>query len=430
MLDQRKVDPAVDWSSINNFRTKFYGIQESTDTTRKGYKLLSEYLDSGWKLIPPENETDVSSSRRKVVTYNSDNSQTLEQNFNMLDTPENFMTDEDSLLRLHGVDPNKFELVSAKTGLWDSPVGNKQMASSKITIRPRTPRITFEMLENWFHKLDRDFTPAVKFKSEKYLQGNKALIIPISDLHYNLRSSILTSGNLYNCKIAEDSFFNILNDVLNKCSKYVFNKIIFTISGDMLNADNPNGTTYKGTAQDNELDYFEACENLFAMTVKAINMLAGEAPVEVVFVPGNHDFVTGFMLAHYLQSWFRNDFRVHVDTSPFPRKYIVFGKNLFVFSHSGDLKKLPQIIPDESRKFWSEVDYCDVFLQHMHCEMVLSEDHNMRIQRLPSVCGNSSWAASQGYKSKRQCKSFIYDKDNGLESVLYTTIKDKKAEGE
>ena len=47
----------------------------------------------------------------------------------------------------------------------------------------------------------------------------------------------------------------------------------------------------------------------------------------------------------------------------------------------------------------------------------------MRIQRLPTISAKSKWTNDKGFNSKRQCKSFIYDIDDGLTDVLYTPIK-------
>ena len=164
-------------------------------------------------------------------------------------------------------------------------------------------------------------------------------------------------------------------------------------------------------------------EKLFEMTIMAIDMLANIAPVDVILINGNHDKTVGYALAQYCYAWYKNDKRVKVDTSPLPRKYVVFGKTLMVFAHDADIKKLPGLIPDEARMYWSDVDMTEVFLQHLHSETVLDEKNHMRIQRLPTISASSAWSNNQGYASHRQCKSFIFDEKCGLTDVLYTNIK-------
>lgn len=164
-------------------------------------------------------------------------------------------------------------------------------------------------------------------------------------------------------------------------------------------------------------------QKLYTMTIQAIDLLKEFARVEVILINGNHDYVSGVTLANFCAAWYRNGPYVTVDTSPLPRKYIVFGKTLLCFAYDADVKRLPAIIPDECRDVWSGIDTTEVFLQHLHGEAVLTERDNMRVQRLPTISAKSKWANSKGYNSKRQRKSFIFDKELGLTDVLYTPIK-------
>ena len=236
---------------------------------------------------------------------------------------------------------------------------------------------------------------------------------------------MFVTGNDYNCDIAEKLFFYVINNVMSRTNNFDFNKIIFCIGGDMLNGDNIAGTTTKGTPQSSDMHLFDAYERLCSMTIKAIDILKEKCKctIDVVYVAGNHDLTVGFKLAKYIDAWFRNDDTVHVDYSPLPRKYIVFGKTLFVFAHDGNIKTLPRIIADEAREYWSNIETTEVFLQHLHTEQVLLEDNNMRIQRLPTISAKSDWANRKGFGSKRQCKSFIFDLEDGMTDVLYTPIK-------
>ena len=249
------------------------------------------------------------------------------------------------------------------------------------------------------------------------------MLIDIADLHLNLQATMFSTGNEYNCEIAEKLFFYVIEDILSRVEKYNFNKIIFCIGGDMLNGDSISGSTTKGTPQDSDLLYFDATEKLYAMTIKAIDILKQKAPVDVIYISGNHDQLSSYKLAKFIEAWYRNDKNVIVDYSPLPRKYIKFGRTLFAFAHDGNIKTLPRLIADEAREYWSDIDTTEVFLQHLHTEQVLTEEYNMRIQRLPTISAKSDWTVNKGFGSKRQCKTFIFDIEDGLTDVLYTPIK-------
>ena len=418
ILVDKMDDPNIEWEDVREMREK-YGISETRDCTRKGAKFLYEFINAGWKLTPPNNSDTVIT--KQSVTLNADKSEISERQFYIED--ESKLRDYDYLLRLHNYDPRYFEIVSARNSKWGS--GEKTLYSSKITVKPKPFTLNTDDFCAMFDKLKNENIKYIA-PAAKYLDGDKLLVISISDLHMNLQASIATAGNDYNCEIAEDIFNQVIADILGKVDQYCFNRIVFTIGGDMLNADNLNNTTTKGTPQSCSEHLYDAYEKLLRMVIAAIDNLLLKAPVDVIHIPGNHDETVGWQFAKIIEAYYRINDYVTVDTSPRARKYYKFGNTLLVFAHDADVKALPKIIPDEARDIWSDIAYTDVFLQHLHSEQILSEDHHMRIQRLPTISANSKWSADKGYSSKRQCKSFIYDAQDGLETVLYTTIKNKE----
>lgn len=418
----------IEWQDINDFRTQYYGEPEARDTTRRGGKLLMEYFNSGWELSPPATISTGLLQNKQSITLNTDGTFTNEGTFQIND--ESKLRDTEYLLQLHNYDPRLFEVVSAKNSKWNSRSGEDiiTLYSSKITVRPKAPAAAQNDVSAWFDNLDRHYSkPVLTPHRATCADADKLLVLPISDLHFGMWANMLEAGNEYNCEIAERRYFNIIADVIERTKQYRFEKVIFTIGGDQSNSDNIAGTTTKGTPQNNCVGYFTMMEKLYAMTVKAIDVLAGldnVNSVEVVLVNGNHDMAAGVNLAHVCAAWFRDDARVYVDTSPLPRKYIKYGKTLFTFAHDADVKKLPQLVADEAREYWSDINTTEVFLQHLHHEVELKEEYHMRIQRLPMFSGNSIWTNNKGYGAKRQCKSFIFDKEHGCTDVLYTIVQD------
>ena len=52
LIKRKKTDPNIEWQDVADFRESFYGEMEHRDTVRKGSKLLQEYIDGGWDLVP------------------------------------------------------------------------------------------------------------------------------------------------------------------------------------------------------------------------------------------------------------------------------------------------------------------------------------------------------------------------------------------
>ena len=415
----------LDWSEI---REK-YDIKLNSDTIRKangsvfGGSFRAAYFKNKSVSSSILDIEKAKSSYKSEQSINKDGTYTSDK---LISIKEDELKNPTSLLKAHGFDIREWELVSARNNIWNvysKQDGIQELYSSKIVVKPKEQIIDYDRINEWFDKLDRKYSLPVIKTSNEYLKGNKCLLIDIADLHLNLQATMFSTGNEYNCEIAEKLFFYVISDILSRVEKYQFNKIIFVVGGDMLNGDNLSGSTTKGTPQDSDLLYFDAVEKLYAMTIKAVDILKKKASVNVIYISGNHDELSGYKLAKFIDAWFRNDEYVAVDYSPLPRKYVKFGRTLFTFAHDGNVKTLPRLIADEAREYWSGIDTTEVFLQHLHTEQVLTEEYNMRIQRLPTISAKSNWTVDKGFGSKRQCKTFIFDIEDGLTDVLYTPIK-------
>lgn len=424
----------IDWQEICDryFLPYHYDSLRKANNTIFGGCYIADYLMNKGNEINnvSDNKNDtVEVLQKKFNTETKINKDGTYSSSKLLDMSEEQSKDIDFVLKAHGFDSSSWKLVSARNNIRqisDREKGITTLYASYITVKPIDDEFSLSKIDKFFDKLNRTYTPRHFKPCGDYAIGDKLLLIDVADLHMNLQASMFTTGNEYNCDIAEDTFFHVINDILTRTSHYVFNEIVFCIGGDMLNGDNLSGSTTKGTAQDSDLHYYDAYERLCTMIIKAIDMLKAICKVNVVYVMGNHDEVTGYKLAKFVDAWFRNDDSVEVDYSPIARKYKVFGKTLFCFAHDGDVKKLPAIISDEAREYWSRIETTEVFLQHLHTEQVLMEEYNIRIQRLPTISANSRWSSNKGYNSKRQCKSFIFDKEDGLTDVLYTPIRVNK----
>lgn len=414
----------LDWSEI---REK-YDIKLNSDTIRKangsvfGGSFRTAYFKNKSVSSSTSDIEKAKSSYKSEQSINKDGTYTSDK---LISIKEDELKNPISLLKAHGFDIKEWELVSARNNIWNvysKQDGIQELYSSKIVVKSKEQTIDYDRINEWFDKLDRKYSLPVIKTSDEFLKGNKCLLIDIADLHLNLQATMFSTGNEYNCEIAEKLFFYVISDILSRVEKYQFNKIIFCIGGDMLNGDNISGSTTKGTPQDSDLLYFDAVEKLYTMTIRAIDTLKQKAPVNVIYISGNHDKLSGYKLAKFIDAWFRHDNNVIVNYSPLPRKYVKFGRTLFVFAHDGNVKTLPRLIADEAREYWSDINTTEVFLQHLHTEQVLTEEYNMRIQRLPTISAKSDWSVNKGFGSKRQCKTFIFDIEDGLTDVLYTPI--------
>ena len=414
LLVKKQHDNSVTWDDIKQLKAK-YGINESSDFIRQGSKSFYEFLNAGW-VAPPKGDIDII-PLKETITLNADKTETSEINVAIDD--ESRLRDYEYLLKLHNYDPDLFEVKQAKNSKWQC--GDRVLYSSKLTVKPKSEYEIKFNTDN-INSILADINPWQTAEVLPKISNGNMLLISISDLHMNLKSSEMITGNEYNCGVAEECFNRAMHDIFSETKNYNFSKIVFTIGGDMFNADNVNNTTVHGTQQDCEVHMFEAFERMLRIVTSTLIKLEKFAPVDVIYIPGNHDETVGWHFAKVLEAYFREDENITIDTSPLMRKYYVYGNTLLVFAHDADVKRLPMIIADEARDLWSKTKYTDVYLQHLHSEQVLLEDHHIRIQRLPTISGVSKWTHEKGYSSARQNKAFIYDYDRGLKTVIYSHI--------
>lgn len=398
---------------------------------RKGGKLINEYLSAGWNITPPnevspetKTDEDFDLLQKCTIEGKADGSTTYDRLIEICDNQD--MTPE-FLLEAHGLDKNKWKIVSYKNNYWHSQIkGGKRfvMYQSKINVKPYNyDEISPYALKEWFE----NYTPSPINNINKianYGQGNNCLVLPIVDLHYNLLATTFITGNEYNCQIARDRFLSVIDDNIEQSKDKGISKILFPVGNDLFNANGINGTTFKGTQQTNEKHIFEAYIELFNIMVDAIKRLATIAPVEIIYIPSNHDKEVTFYFLHNLATQFNNqkDIDVKVDYSPIKNKYYRFGNTLMMFTHDAKVDKAGNIVFDEAFDLRDGVKYVEVFLAHLHQEMV-KQERNVTVRRLPTISGKSGWTVDNDYGANSVSQSFVYTDKYNIRSVLYTMVQ-------
>lgn len=344
---------------------------------------------------------------------------------------EEELKDPDYLLKVHGYNPDDWEITSARQSIWNNNL-DKDLYSSKITVKPR---IGFNWSEENVRKIFDKVTKNVDVLNCEYAQiigkdekppiKDKMILIGISDLHYGL----LAKDNLseeYNIKIANERFNKILTDVIQrKQDDQSIEKVILLIGNDFLNADNLQGTTSRHfTPQDQETNWYEMITGATEMLIDGIEKLRFFFPkIEVVNVKGNHDEMSMFGIMQTLNAYYKNTLSVTINTDSRFRQYIRYGTSLIGLSHNERTQDVPKIMAAESGTDWGECKYKMFLMGHLHKQQLLEDDYGVDIRRLPSVVGASAWTASQGYcGTNKMSQTFIFDKDKGLIEVMNTII--------
>ena len=259
------------------------------------------------------------------------------------------------------------------------------------------------------------------YEKIKRKKGKHLLVINPADIHIGKYASALETGEEYDCETAVMRVLEGVQGLIKKAEGFDIDKVLFCIGNDILHTDNVMSSTTKGTFQDTDGKWWEHYEIALMLYVKCVEMLREIAPVDVLHSMSNHDYQSGFHLAHTLKSWFRKAEDVRFDVSVSARKYYQYGKNLIGLEHGDGAKmdKLPLLMANEKPKEWSETTHRYWYLHHLHHKIkhkyLDTKDYiGVTIEYMRSPSSSDSWHSAKGFCGvPRACEAFIHDKESG-----------------
>lgn len=294
-----------------------------------------------------------------------------------------------------------------------------------------------------FQEMTKNYIPPVLHTNLKLKQGvdenNNLLEISIFDLHIGKLAWGGETFENYDVKIARSRFMESIEKLLKGASGFKYNRILFPIGNDFFNSDTMENTTTKGTPQDEDLRWQKTFDVGSRLLIDAINLLKQTGvPIDVVVIPGNHDFERSYYLGSVLKAWFNQDSAVNIDNHASPRKYYRFGNVLLGLTHGGEEKEasLPMLMATDvpSKPFWSETKFHEWHLGHIHRKKnvnytvldksrSLNEDLGVTIRYLSSLTGTEEWHHKKGFVgSTKAADGFVWNHEFGLVAHLNTNL--------
>lgn len=336
----------------------------------------------------------------------------------------------EAVMQAHNLDPLRWDVISYKSNYWQSQAkGGVKMDlyQSKITVKPRDSQIDYTAIEKYFAGKDWPRRPTIK--PEQYDAAGEILEICIPDLHSGLLSWRAETGEDYDSNIVKARFYGCISDILFRCAGRKFRKILFVTLGDLLHADNNQQTTTKGTFQNCDSRFSKYFTDTLDLLIEAITALEAVAPVEVIYVAGNHDELTGFTLLKSVEMAFRADENVQVDAAPNPRKWRRLGNVLVGWCHGDMPKKLRTAwLQQEAREAYGQTLYAEVHAGHLHSQQGTEEENGIILRHLPTLCSSSYWEHKQGFaKSVKAIVSFVWNEETGLRDIWMANVKPKRS---
>ena len=255
----------------------------------------------------------------------------------------------------------------------------------------------------------------------KRKEGKNLFVVNPADIHIGKYANEIETGEEYSCETAVERVIEGLEGLIQKAKGFDIDRVLFCIGNDILHIDNVYSTTTKGTYQDTDGKWWEHYEIGLILYVKCVEMLRHIAPVDVVHSMSNHDYQSGFHLAHTLKSWFRNAKDVTFDISVAPRKYYVYGENFIGLEHGDGAKmdNLPLLMAQEQPQMWAKTKYRYFYLHHIHHKVkhkwLDAKDYiGVTVEYMRSPSSADSWHSRKGFTgAPKACEAFVHDKKSG-----------------
>jgi hypothetical protein len=358
-------------------------------------------------------------------------------------TPEKVRTEADAI-RVCGVDTSRWRVASMQiktyqigmklTDKEQSPAGVVRRISERphvvqlygVTLKleliaPRPYLDAMDLLYRRFEDIARSGPPP----SPSPAAASPLLVnLGLYDVHFAKMCWGRETGQDYDLRLAETVYRNAGEDLVRLLSPYRVGRFVIAVGHDAFHVDSARNTTTLGTIVDCDSRYPKMIEVGSMSHVWLIGFLLRIAPVDVIYVPGNHDRLSSYHLCRFLSAWFRDTPGVSVDLSPGVRKYRRYGQCLFGFRH-GDLltdsqvPTLPGLMAVESPKDWAESTCREWFLGHRHTSRRFvsresDELQGVQIRYLSSLSGTDAWHYENGYVgNRRAAEAYLYDLDRG-----------------
>lgn len=331
----------------------------------------------------------------------------------------------DYLLKAHGFNPKQFKIVNASSSIWRTTTETDGVCySSKITVRPnRGTENLQEIIEKFLNNYKG---PVITTPSYEPVASSKVLEVCFPDLHFGLEANALEGEEDFNSEILYQRMSRATDSILDQINSFNgrLDSIYLSFIGDIMDYDTAKKTTTAGTPRIEsgvfERDYNIALECLSNVLYTVSNITT--CPIHIIYVPGNHDELLGYTILRTLQAMYGNNKRFIFDITQRSRKYIVVGKNLIGYTHGKmDKNRINQWLYQEAKQYISSTDRIEVHAGHLHHE-VTTDDNGVVVRYLPTIAGKSLWEYNKGYYSYRSLLSFVWDIENGLDTINYIKI--------
>ena len=405
------------WKDIEGKRYQEY---------HKGFKIISEDIEADEVENEEIKKDELELEKLKYKSTEEICPDGTHKSDKLLQMDSNQSKDPSFLLNSHGFNSEEWELLSAKNNIWNAyskQDGIMTLYSSKIVAKPKIKSFDLNWYKEQFEKIEPIDPFEIRSLDLFMPQSKKIVELNLCDLHIGL------NGVEY-----EDKLKLSIDEIIEK-HKYA-EEFILPIGQDWLNSNvkiGANFTTVRGTSLEQNLTYREMVQTGIRIGVYIIESILSKtsANIDCLYIKGNHDEHSSYILFCALMQryhHFTHDVliskRIYFDDSMKPRKYRRYGVNGIGFAHGeNEGKKIYGLFQIEAPQIFANTNCREFHLSHLHHESV-KDENGIIFRRLPTPNSPDEWHENMGFLgSTNRIQVFVYDYDNGLDSINYYYLK-------
>jgi len=348
-----RIKASFKWKKTAEYCAERLGISLADYVVLKEVVKNRETFDSG----STSYEIDLEKGEAKMETLSSSEPKSPEE-----------------IIKILNIDTTQWKLSS----YWNKQMGDHWRVSAMVTkIKDNEIDNVAELLKGFKPK---KYTPSKRLETPGKVKT--AGVLSLQDIHFG------KEGN----ETIDLDFEETIKDLVSRAtSAHHLEKIYYVVGGDLINMDTWSGTTTSGTPLDNCKTATEAYMQAFSAIQWSINYIKQFCDeLQVVYIPGNHDRLSSFHLAHGLSKCF-DDPNILWDVVYLERKVFVYGDNFFAFEH-GDVntKNSLLVYSMEYPKEWGKTLFRTLYTGHYHHKKKIEyitehENTGFMLKILPSL---------------------------------------------
>ncbi len=301
-----------------------------------------------------------------------------------------------------------------KVGIDVNTVNHYWYKGKNFSIHAKNNQTSYEEFRKDLIQDLKEYSPTFEKIKRSASKDGHLLVIDPADIHFGKLCNTYEGSDNYNIDVARMRVLRGVEGLLEKASGFNIEQIMLVIGNDMLHTENGKTTT-GGTSQDSDGMWYEAFLAAKQTIIDMIELLLPVADIHCHYDPSNHDYISGFMLADSIKSYFRNNKNMTFDFSISHRKYYKWNQSLIGTTHGDGAKwkDLPNLMAMEAKEDWATTSHKYFYTHHIHHKQA-QDFIGVTCESLRSPSSADSWHSKKGYDhAPKAIEGFIHSKEHG-----------------